>query len=76
MKRKNDPGEWLEQALEDEADIPAPVRRSVKVRNADKIEVSPEKMTKKVDRKPLWGWILLAVAVLAAFAFAKWKGFI
>lgn len=76
MKRKIDSGEWLEQALEDEADIPAPVRRSVKVRNSDKIDISPEKMTKKVDRKPLWGWFLLAVAVTAAILFAKWKGFI
>ena len=76
MKRKNDRAQWMEQALEDETDIPEPVRRRVKVRNTDKIEVSPEKMTEKVDRKSPVGWILLVVAVLAAFAFAKWKGFI
>jgi hypothetical protein len=76
MKKETDRTQWLEQALEDETDIPKPVRRHVKVRNTDKIEVSPKKMTKKVEKKSPVGWILLAIAVLAAVVFAKWKGFI
>ena len=74
MKRGNDRNEWLEQALEDETDIPKPVRRHVKVRNSDKLEVSPDKMTKKMERKSPLGWILLLIVILAAVAFAKWKG--
>ena len=76
MKKDLDRSRWLEQALVDETDIPAPVGRRVKVRNTDRLEVSPEKMTKKVEKKNAGLWLLLVLALVAAVVFAKWKGLI
>lgn len=76
MKKGNDRSDWMEQALEDETDIPKPVRRRVKVKNTDRLDISPKEMTKKVEKRSPIGWILLAAAVLAALAYAKWKGYI
>ena len=75
MGKQSDRAQWLGDALEDETDIPKTVHRRVKVRNSDKIEVSPDKMTENVEKRSSVGWILLVAAVVAAAViFAKWKG--
>lgn len=74
--RKQEKLERLEQALEDEAELPRRVYKRVRAYNSDTTDVSAAEMTEKIEKKATKWWILVLIVLAVAYAVAKWKGLI